>query len=95
MSLTRDEEQGAKEPRKRQEEDDDDDMEARIRRVAMMIAEEGPGEVETDESDIDSDEAWEEDGSDEERWGDVFRDLRKGQKGKKAKGKEEVVKKVG
>jgi U3 small nucleolar RNA-associated protein 14 len=42
---------------------------------------------------VDSDEAWESDGSDEERWGDVFRDLAKGKsKAKKAKGKEVVLK---
>lgn len=62
--------------------------------MAMMIAEEGPGEVDSEESSIDSDEAWESGGSDEERWGDVFRDLQKG-KGKKGKSKaKEVVRKV-
>lgn len=69
-------------------------MEARIRKLAMQIADDGEegGVVESDESDVDSDEAWEEGGSDEERWGDVFRDLEQGKKGGK-KGKE-VVKKV-
>lgn len=74
--------------------DSDEDMEERIRKLAMMIAEEGPGAVDSEESSIDSDEAWESGGSDEERWGDVFRDLQKG-KGKKGKSKaKEVVRKV-
>jgi U3 small nucleolar RNA-associated protein 14 len=74
--------------------DSDEDMEERIRKMAMMIAEEGPGAVDSEESSIDSDEAWEAGGSDEERWGDVFRDLQKG-KGKKGKSKaKEVVRKV-
>jgi U3 small nucleolar RNA-associated protein 14 len=69
-------------------------MDERIRKVAMMIADEGPGEVDSEESSVDSDEAWEEGGSDDERWGDVFRDLEKG-RGKKGKGKaKEVVRKV-
>jgi U3 small nucleolar RNA-associated protein 14 len=70
-------------------------MEERIRKLQMMIASETPGEVDEDseESEVDSDEAWESDGSDEERWGDVFRDLAKGKsKAKKAKGKEVVLK---
>jgi U3 small nucleolar RNA-associated protein 14 len=67
-------------------------MEARIRKVAMMIAGDDGGEVEDDDDeDVDSDIAWESDGSDEERWGEVFRDLKKG-KGTKGR---EVVKKVG
>jgi len=99
LSLTRDEAIDAKESRRGRKNDDDDeedDMQARIRKVAMMIAQDDGGEVESDESDIDSDEAWEEDGSDEERWGDVFRDLNKG-KNKKGKGKaqEEKTLKVG
>ncbi|OCF31506.1 U3 small nucleolar RNA-associated protein 14 [Kwoniella heveanensis BCC8398] len=72
---------------------DGQDMRARIRKVAMMIADDNPQEVESDESSIDSDEAWGSDGSDEERWGDVFRELDKG-KGKKGKSKaKEVVRK--
>lgn len=84
-----------------EEEDDaeeqEEEMEERIRKLQMMIAGDAPGEIDEDseESEIDSDEAWESDGSDEERWGDVFRDLRKDKsKTQKAKGKE-VVKKVG
>jgi hypothetical protein len=72
-------------------EDEEDDMEERIRKVAMMIAGDDAGEVEEEESDIDSDEAWESGGSDEERWGDVFRNLEKGTGKKKVK---EVVRKV-
>ncbi|OCF55114.1 U3 small nucleolar RNA-associated protein 14 [Kwoniella mangroviensis CBS 10435] len=74
--------------------DEDEDMQSRIKKVAMMIADdENTGEIESDESDIDSDEAWQSDGSDEERWGDVFRELDKG-KGKKGKSKaKEVVRK--
>jgi len=99
LSLTREEALDAKENRRgkkaAEDEDSDDDMQARIRKVAMMIAQDAGGEVESDESDIDSDEAWEEDGSDEERWGDVFRDLDKGKKGKgKAKQQEEKTLKV-
>ena len=74
------------------DEDDHDDMNTRIRKVAMMIAEDAPGTIESDESDVDSDQAWEDDGSDEERWGDVFRDLERG-RGKKGK-TQEMVKKV-
>ncbi len=95
LSLTRDEEAMNKPRRvkKGEEVDSDDDMEKRIRKVAMMIAQEGTGDVESDESDVDSDEAWEEDGSDEERWGDVFRDLEKGKKKKsKSKAEERVIK---
>lgn len=98
LSLTRDEAIDAKESRRsrKDEADSDDDMQARIRKVAMMIAQDDGGEVESDESDVDSDEAWEADGSDEDRWGDVFRDLKKGSS-KKAKGKavEERTLKVG
>lgn len=73
---------------------DEDDMEERIRRMAMQIAGDDLAEIESDASDVDSDLAWEEEGSDEERWGDVFRDLDKS-KGKKGKAKaKEVVKKV-
>jgi U3 small nucleolar RNA-associated protein 14 len=57
----------------------------------MMIAGDDAGEVaDSDDEDLDSDGAWGSDGSDEERWGDVFRDLRK--RGKKGKGKEVVMK---
>ncbi|CAK9781527.1 Utp14-domain-containing protein [Cutaneotrichosporon oleaginosum] len=86
LSLTR--EEAAERPGR--EEDEDEDMAARIRRVAMQIAGDDGAEVgESDDEDIDSDEAWEEDGSDEERWGDVFSNLKKG-KGKK--GREVVMK---
>lgn len=67
-------------------------MQERVRKVAMMIASEGPQEVDSEESEVDSDEAWESDGSDEERWGDVFKELEKGKGKKKAK---DVVRKVG
>lgn len=94
LSLSREEAELGKPRRRNDEEDSDDDMNKRIRKVAMMIAEEGPGGVESDESDVDSDEAWEDDGSDEERWGDVFRDLEKGKKKKSGKKEEERVLKV-
>lgn len=87
LSLTRDEERPAGRP---SQDEDEDDMAARIRKVAMMIAADDGGVVEdTDDEDVDSDEAWEEDGSDEERWGGVFRNL---DKGRKKKGKEVVLK---
>lgn len=103
LSLSKDE-AGPSSPRSRQrqvegdedegEEEDENDMEDRIRKLAMKIAADDVGEIdpESEESEIDSDEAWGSDGSDEERWGDVFRDLERG-KGKKGKGKE-IVKKV-
>jgi len=96
LSLTREEALEAKAARrsKKPDDDEDNDMEARIRKVAMMIAGEDMGEVESDESDVDSDIAWEEGGSDDERWGDVFRDLEKGKKGKSKAKKEERVMKV-
>ena len=97
LSLTRDELKGAEPRRKRKqddEQDSNDDMEERVRKLAMMIAGDEAGEVDSEESSVDSDEAWEESGSDEERWGDVFRDMDRGKGGKrKGKGKE-VVKKV-
>lgn len=71
-------------------------MEERVRKLAMKIAADDVAGIdpESEESEIDSDEAWASDGSDEERWGDVVRDLNKG-KGKKVKGKQkEEVKKV-
>ncbi|WWC69729.1 uncharacterized protein I206_103672 [Kwoniella pini CBS 10737] len=96
LSVSKDELESAGPSRRRAEEsdDEDEDMQTRIKKVAMMIADdENTGEVESDESDIDSDEAWGSDGSDEERWGDVFRELDKG-KGKKGKSKaKEVVRK--
>lgn len=83
-----------------EEEDDEDEeeenMEERIRKLQMMIAGDEPGQIDPDseESEVDSDQAWASDGSDEDRWGYVFRDLQKDKsKAKKAKGKE-VVKKV-
>jgi U3 small nucleolar RNA-associated protein 14 len=91
---------GPSSPRRKKGEDDEEDdeeleMEERIRKLQMMIASDAPGQVDEDseESEVDSDQAWESDGSDEERWGDVFRDLRKGKsKSQKAKGKEVVLK---
>ena len=65
-------------------------MDERIKKVAMMIADEEPGEVGSEESDVDSDQAWEEAGSDEERWGEVFRGIKR-EKGKKEK---ELVREV-
>jgi len=79
-----------------EEEDDEEvEMEERIRKLQRMIASDAPGVIdeESEESEVDSDDAWGSEGSDEERWGDVFRDLEKGKsKGKKAKGKEVVLK---
>jgi len=97
LSLTREEaldDKAARRSKKPDSDDEGNDMEARIRKVAMMIAGEDIGEVESDESDVDSDIAWEEGGSDDERWGDVFRDLDKGKKGKSKVKKEERVLKV-
>lgn len=81
-----------------EDEGEEEDMQERIRKLAMNIAADDVAPVESgsDDSEIDSDEAFDESGSDEERWGDVFRDLQKG-KGKKSKGKgkeKEVVLKV-
>jgi U3 small nucleolar RNA-associated protein 14 len=99
LSLTRDESGPA--PRRRpkqdgEDEDEDEAMEARIKKLAMMIADDEVGMIgDSDEESIDSDEAWGEDGSDEERWGDVFRDLEKGKKQSskgKAKAKDVVLK---
>ncbi|WVQ71476.1 hypothetical protein IAR50_001014 [Cryptococcus sp. DSM 104548] len=67
------------------EEDNEESMASRVKKIAMMIAGEEPQEVDSDESDIDSDAAWESDGSDEERWGDVVRAVQKGKGKKKAK----------
>jgi len=81
-----------------QEEDEEDDeeleMEERIRKLQRMIASDAPGEIDEDseESEVDSDDAWGSEGSDEERWGDVFRDLQKGKAKKGKKGKEVVLK---
>lgn len=76
------------------DEDSGDDMAERIRSIARRIAQdELDGEVESAESEVDSDEAFEE--SDEERWGETFERLDRG-KGKKGKSKaKEVVHKVG
>ncbi|WVW83447.1 hypothetical protein I302_105468 [Kwoniella bestiolae CBS 10118] len=96
LSVSKDELESAGPSRRRDKDsdDEDEDMQSRIKKVAMMIADdENTGEIDSDESDIDSDEAWESDGSDEERWGGVFRELDKG-KGKKGKSKaKEVVRK--
>ena len=69
-------------------------MEERIRKLQRMIASDAPGEIDEDseESEVDSDDAWGSEGSDEERWGDVFRDLQKGKSKKGKKGKEVVLK---
>jgi U3 small nucleolar RNA-associated protein 14 len=81
-----------------EEEDEGDEeleMEERIRKLQRMIAGDAPAEIdeESEESEVDSDEAWGSEGSDEERWGDVFRDLQKGKSKKgKSKGKEVVLK---
>lgn len=91
FALTREEKVGGA---RRIEDEDDDDMNARIRKVAMMIAGDDKADVlDSDDEDVESDDAWDSEGSDEERWGDAFRKLEKG-KGKKGKGKgkEEVLK---
>ena len=65
----------------------DDEMGARVRRLAMQIAQDDLAELgDSEESSIESEEAWEGEGSDEERWGDVFRDMESESK-KKQKGK--------
>ncbi|KAK4683749.1 U3 small nucleolar RNA-associated protein 14, partial [Tremellales sp. Uapishka_1] len=94
LSLTR-EEAGPSTRRRKpadEEEDEDEAMEERIRKLGMMIAEEGPGEVgDDDDEEVDSDEAFGEDGSDEDKWGDTFRDL---EKAKRKKGKGKAVREV-
>ncbi|ODO03468.1 U3 small nucleolar RNA-associated protein 14 [Cryptococcus wingfieldii CBS 7118] len=67
------------------DEDNEESMQSRVKKIAMMIAGEEAQEVDSEESDIDSDAAWESDGSDEERWGDVVRAVQKGKGKKKAK----------
>lgn len=86
LSLSR-EEVGASSSRDRHEKSDEEDeaMDERIRKVAMMIADEGPGEVRSGESDVDSDGAWDEEGSDEERFGHVFSVMHRKGKGEKDK----------
>ena len=93
LSLSRDE-AGASSSRDRYEEVDEEGeaMDERIRKVAMMIADEGPGEVRDGESDVDSDGAWNEEGSDEERFGHVFSAMQRKRKGEKVKA---VPRKVG
>lgn len=89
FALTREEKVGGA---RRIDDEDEDDMNARIRKVAMMIAGDDKADVlDSDDEDVESDDAWDSEGSDEERWGDAFRKLEKG-KGKKGKGKEEVLK---
>jgi U3 small nucleolar RNA-associated protein 14 len=77
-----------------EEDDEEAEMEERIRKLQRMIASDAPGEIDEDseESEVDSDDAWGSEGSDEERWGDVFRDLQKGKAKKGKKGKEVVLK---
>ncbi|WVQ77929.1 hypothetical protein IAT38_000009 [Cryptococcus sp. DSM 104549] len=82
-------------PRGRRGEDSEEEEESmadRVKRVAMMIAAEGPQEVDSDESEVESDDAWESGGSDDERWGDVFRELDKGKGGKNKKKAEVLMK---
>lgn len=76
---------------RRIENEDDDNMNARIRKVAMMIAGDDKVDVlDSDDEDVESDDAWASEGSDEERWGYAFKKIEKG-KGKKGKGKEEIL----
>ncbi|EIW70264.1 hypothetical protein M231_02770 [Tremella mesenterica] len=87
--------------KKRDEEDDGEEkMKDRIAKVAMMIASEETGVVE-DESEVESDDAWDE--GDEDRWGDMLRDMRgksgdgrsgKGEKGDKKEEKRKRVKPI-
>lgn len=82
------------------DDDDGDDMAKRIRKAARMIASDQLMRFEEDEEldggseEVDSDAAWNgSEGTDEERWGDAMRVLRKGdgkKQGKKAKGKDKV-----
>lgn len=89
FALTREEKMGGG---RRLNDEDDDSMNARIRKVAMMIAGDDKADVlDSDDESVVSDDAWESEGSDEERWGHAFRKLDKS-KGKKGKGKEEVLK---
>lgn len=82
--------------------DDEDDMAKRIRKAARMIASDQLMTFEEDEEldggseEVDSDDAWNgSEGTDEERWGDAMRVLRKQssstkKQSKKAKGKDRV-----
>lgn len=80
--------------------DDGDDMARRIRKAARMIASDQLMNFDEDEEldggseEVDSDAAWNgSEGTDEERWGDAMRVLRKGEgvKKKKGKGREDKV----
>ncbi|KAJ9118136.1 hypothetical protein QFC22_004039 [Naganishia vaughanmartiniae] len=83
--------------------DDEDDMAKRIRKAARMIASDQLMTFEEDEEldggseEVDSDGAWNgSEGTDEERWGDAMRVLRKQsaslkKQSKKAKGKDKVL----
>jgi U3 small nucleolar RNA-associated protein 14 len=76
-------------------EDSDDDMAARIRQAALKIAGHEALDLGDDESEIDSDAAWDEEGSDDERWGGAFEKWKKNGKSKKAvKAKQQKAKEV-
>jgi hypothetical protein len=81
------------------EDEDGDDMAKRIRKAARMIASEQLMNFDEDEEldggseEVDSDAAWNgSEGTDEEKWGDAMRVLRKKstQQSKKGKGKDKV-----
>lgn len=84
------------------EDSEGDDMAKRIRKAARMIASDQLMNFAEDEEldggseEVDSDDAWNgSEGTDEERWGDAMRVLRKGEgKKKKGKGKEDKVRRV-
>ncbi|GHJ89689.1 hypothetical protein NliqN6_6091 [Naganishia liquefaciens] len=82
------------------EDEDGDDMAKRIRKAARMIASEQLMNFDEDEEldggseEVDSDAAWNgSEGTDEERWGDAMRVLKKksSQQTKKSKGKDKVL----
>jgi U3 small nucleolar RNA-associated protein 14 len=70
-------------------------MAARIRQAALKIAGHEALDLGDDESEIDSDAAWDEEGSDDERWGGAFEKWKKNGQSKKAvKAKQQKAKEV-
>ncbi len=68
------------------DDDSDDEMASRIRAAALKIAGQESFNLEEDEEEVNSDDAWDEEGDDEERWGDAFEKW----KGGKSQGKKKV-----
>jgi hypothetical protein len=72
------------------DDDSDDDMASRIRAAALKIAGQESFDLQDDEEEVDSDDAWDEEGGDEDRWGDAFEKW----KGGKSNGKKKQSVKV-